>query len=172
MSGVPAGPGGVSWVRLNPFQNLHVRNAWVPATMLEITTDLYGVFLVLYTIAKVGEVETVTDVMTRGVFNARHLFLSFVGGNHFQPLTPNDYFGWEFQCPRITRDVVKRYTGRRERRADATDAGHGIVLSWRLDLTSDNTAVLPPVPVENILGGMGIKNKGDALKPVLWERTT
>jgi len=167
VSGLPAGPDGTTAVRLNLFQLLCVRNAWVPAAMLEITADLYNAFFVLYTIRSNGDARTVTDVMTRGTFNARHLFMAFVGGNHFQPLTPNDYFSWEFQCPRLSREAVVGYTKRKERKADVGEKGHGITLSWRLELSRDHGAVPPPLPVEHVLGGMGPKNRDNLFRRIL-----
>ena len=132
---------------------------------------MYNLLIIMYTFNKDKGVETVTDFMTRGAFNARHVFLAFVNDNHFQPMTPNDYFGWEFQIPRITRGVVAKYTDRKERKVDAaaTAAGHGISLSWRLELTDKNDEVHPPLPTENILGGMTVKPKTDILKQILWK---
>ncbi|TPX15012.1 uncharacterized protein E0L32_004842 [Thyridium curvatum] len=134
----------VTPVLLNLWQILNIPGAWTPAAMMEITADVYGVFIVMYSMQgdRVQDGKVITEVKTAGPYNARHLFLLYVGNCHFQPMTPNEYYGWEFQCPRITRASTMRYL-----QGPQTGQGKdGIAHPWRREFSK---SVLPPVPVDH-----------------------
>ncbi|KAB5576467.1 hypothetical protein GE09DRAFT_930897, partial [Coniochaeta sp. 2T2.1] len=99
-----------SRLNLNMWQILGLPNVYVPIDMVDVTADLYGLYLVVYSYnhpqdeAKQGKVY---DLRARGAYNARHLGLIFANDNHFQPIVPNEYIHWEFKFPRITKEATR-----------------------------------------------------------------
>ncbi len=79
-------------------------------------------------------------------------------GNHYQPLTPNDYYGWEFQFPRMTKhntDVLTKFAEwgsniDAKRRAKA----EGITHMYRNMFTKQ---VPPPLPVDHAFERMSLR---------------
>ena len=92
----------------NFYQVLNIPGIYAPLEMFMVPADLYGVFLVIYTMTADHEISFVT---TRGSYNSRHLFILFVNDNHFQPLVPNEFLASEFTLPRITTDSTPGYPG-------------------------------------------------------------
>lgn len=72
--------------KANLWQMLHLPHTWTPAIVSQITADLYNICIVTFTL----EANVVTETSVRGVYNSRHVFLTF-SGNHFRPMTPNAY---------------------------------------------------------------------------------
>ncbi len=69
---------------------------------------------------------------------------------YYQPLTPNDYYGWEFQFPRLTTyttDVLGKYRARGREMDDRRKKAAGITHMYRNELT---TEVPPPLPVNHM----------------------
>jgi hypothetical protein len=122
---------------LNLFQSLHVRGCWTNAIMAEVTAAAYGVFVVLFSVQD----QKVTEVAMRGAYGSRHIFLVFSGGNHFQPMVPNEFYWWEFQCPRLLPEDVEFYDARKKRRDKESSVG----LSWR---NEHKGLVAPPMPID------------------------
>lgn len=58
----------------NLWQILHLPGVYVPMNMLDVTADLYNVFLVVYSYDR----GVVYETRTRGAYNSRHLFLLYV----------------------------------------------------------------------------------------------
>ncbi|KAJ0113968.1 hypothetical protein J7T55_010212 [Diaporthe amygdali] len=93
----------------NFFQLLSIPNIWMPLDMLDVTADLYNLFIVVYTIRDTRSASSgsrlsrpeVTEVSTKGSYNARHIFLLF-DGFHYQPMVPNEFLASEFTFPRVT----------------------------------------------------------------------
>ncbi|KAL1870551.1 hypothetical protein VTK73DRAFT_2559 [Phialemonium thermophilum] len=98
----PQGP-----VKANLWQVLNLPGLYVPMNMLDITADLYNVYMVVYSYKNRQFGDVVYETRTRGAYNSRHLFLLYVNGNHFQPMIPNDYVHWEFKMPRVTQLTTK-----------------------------------------------------------------
>jgi hypothetical protein len=65
---------------LNLWQVLHIPKAWVPMLMTHITSDLYKLYMVVFTTDRIpkGKTPKVGHVAIRGSYNSRHVFLSFV----------------------------------------------------------------------------------------------
>lgn len=84
------GAGGV--FRANLWQLLHMPHAWTPGVMQQVTADLYSLHLVTFTYDGRGS-NLCSEVSVRGAYNARHVFMLFVDGAHFQPLAVNAYLG-------------------------------------------------------------------------------
>lgn len=80
--------------------------AWQDGEILQVTADLYNVFIVQYTMSSANE-SKVEGVKVRGNYNSTHLIIRFVNGNHFQPLIPADEPLSEFCFPLITRENTK-----------------------------------------------------------------
>ncbi|KAK4459163.1 hypothetical protein QBC42DRAFT_158750, partial [Cladorrhinum samala] len=92
-------------VDLNMWEGLQWPSAWVNDEICHITADVYGVYVWLYKYNG-GHKEwrnRVYDIKTYGVFNTRHIVLSYDDENHFRPMIPNDFLWSEFQMPRLTR---------------------------------------------------------------------
>ncbi|KAG8167594.1 hypothetical protein KVR01_003283 [Diaporthe batatas] len=111
----------------NFFQLLSIPQAWVPLDLLDVTADLYNLFIVVYTIrVRAGVPPEVTEVSTKGSYNARHICLLF-NGYHYQPMVPNDFLASEFTFPRITYENIKSLPSSR-----VTDGGKASIdLRWR-----------------------------------------
>lgn len=62
----------------NLWQVLHLPGVYVPANMLDITADLYNVFLVMYSYDSYTHPKVVYETRTRGAYNSRHIFLLYV----------------------------------------------------------------------------------------------
>ncbi|KAH8750616.1 hypothetical protein F5883DRAFT_694014 [Diaporthe sp. PMI_573] len=106
----------------NFFQLLSIPQIWMPLDMLDVTADLYNLFIVVYTIER----NIITEVSTKGSYNARHVFLLF-NGDHYQPMVPNEYLASEFTFPRVTYHNVKSlpWSGNTDRDKSSID------LRWR-----------------------------------------
>ncbi|KAM7183587.1 hypothetical protein V8F33_013501, partial [Rhypophila sp. PSN 637] len=87
---------------VNLWERLQIPNCWTSDEICALTADVYGVFLVLYSIRENATANQVYDLRTYGAFNNRHLFAAFKGGNHFVPLVPNNFYHYEFRLPRIS----------------------------------------------------------------------
>lgn len=111
----------------NFFQLLSIPQAWMPLDLLDVTADLYNLFIVVYTIrGRTGIPAEVTEVSTKGSYNARHVCLLF-NGTHYQPMVPNDFLASEFTFPRITYENVRSLPS-----SGDTDQGKGSIdLRWR-----------------------------------------
>ncbi|ROW09561.1 hypothetical protein VMCG_02303 [Cytospora schulzeri] len=83
----------------NFYQMLTIPKIYTALDVFDVTADLYNLFIVVYTL---DNDRVVTGVTAMGSYNARHVFICHVDGNHFQPMVPNDYYASEFQLPRIT----------------------------------------------------------------------
>lgn len=71
------GGGGVAKggdIEANLWQVLHLPGVYTPMNMLDVTADLYNVFLVAYSYRRGAVYET----RMRGAYNGRHLFLLYV----------------------------------------------------------------------------------------------
>jgi hypothetical protein len=82
----------------NFFQLLSIPHIWMPLDMLDVTADLYNLFIMVYTI---NDKHEIIEVSAKGSYNARHICLLF-DGHHFQPMVPNEFLASEFTLPRIT----------------------------------------------------------------------
>ncbi|TLD27284.1 hypothetical protein PspLS_05081 [Pyricularia sp. CBS 133598] len=129
----------------NMWQILHLPGSWTPSWMTQITADVYGVFVVLYTL-KTEKRLLVTETTTRGVYNSRHIFLLFVDGNHYQPMIPNEYDPSEFRCPRPSKDLTRAYVF-----GDSKRWGDGVTHGWRHDASFGNRVPMP-LPVDHNMG--------------------
>lgn len=125
----------------NFYQLLTVPNCYIPMDMFEVTADLYNLFIVIYTL---GENGVVTEMTTKGSYNARHVFMLY-SAKHFQPMVPNDYYASEFQLPRITHYSTLNYPLTRARDKDAHTVDH--VYRKRCRITVDRKPGAPPVDV-------------------------
>ncbi|EOO03873.1 hypothetical protein UCRPA7_537 [Phaeoacremonium minimum UCRPA7] len=92
----------------NLYQILCMPSTYTPLNMFDVTADLYHVFLIIYTL---NEKQEITFVTTRGSYNSRHLFILYVGNNHYQPLVPNEFWASEFRLPMITLESTNVYPG-------------------------------------------------------------
>lgn len=112
----------------NLFQLLSIPQAWMPLDLLDVTADLYNLFIVVYSITESSTelYRVVTEVNVKGSYNARHVFLLF-NGFHYQPMVPNEFLASEFTFPRVTYENVKGLPWSRD-----TDQGKSSVdLRWR-----------------------------------------
>ncbi|KAL1842263.1 hypothetical protein VTJ49DRAFT_5648 [Mycothermus thermophilus] len=94
------------------WEMLQLPGCWVNEDVGFLTADVYGVFLVLYKYSsdkKPEWKEKVYDMKTFGSFNARHIFLCYINGNHYQPMVPNDYYAYEFKLPRLMLQTTRKY---------------------------------------------------------------
>lgn len=106
----------------NFFQLLSIPQIWMPLDMLDVTADLYNLFIVVYTI----QGNEITEVSTKGSYNARHVCLLF-NGFHYQPMVPNEFLASEFTFPRVTYNNVEKLPSWGE-----TDEGKSSIdLRWR-----------------------------------------
>ncbi|KAI6467355.1 hypothetical protein MCOR17_004475 [Pyricularia oryzae] len=129
----------------NMWQILHLPGSWTPSWMTQITADLYGVFVVLYTLQTEKRL-LVTETTTRGAYNSRHIFLLFVDGNHYQPMIPNEYDPSEFRCPRPSKELTRAYVF-----GDSKRWGDGVTHGWRHDASFGNRVPMP-LPVDHNMG--------------------
>lgn len=104
----------------NLYQMLVVPKMYTALDMFDITADLYNLFIVVYTLDRR---KRVTGVTTMGSYNARHIFINHVNGNHFQPMVPNEYYASEFQLPRIMYQTTLNYpmTSKKDENKHALD---------------------------------------------------
>ncbi|KAJ9129824.1 hypothetical protein NKR23_g12450 [Pleurostoma richardsiae] len=129
----------------NLFQQLHLPQVYTATDMFDITADLYGVFIVVFS---VDRNNTITRVYTRGSYNARHLLFLFDERiRHFQPLVPNEFVASEFRYPRITLASTDTQPGLGSSRMRR----EGIFHKWRGGGSQDflKKGVPPPVPVDH-----------------------
>ncbi|KLU85978.1 hypothetical protein MAPG_04997 [Magnaporthiopsis poae ATCC 64411] len=139
----------------NMWQLLHLPGSWTPSWMTQVTADLYGLFVVLYTLQdEFGGIgadgrPVVTETTTRGSYNSRHIFLLFVDGNHYQPMIPNRHDAAEFRCPRPSRALTSGY-----KFGDSKRWGDGTAHAWRLDASfcALGKRVPPPLHVDHNMG--------------------
>ncbi|KAI1340265.1 hypothetical protein F5Y15DRAFT_423241 [Xylariaceae sp. FL0016] len=117
--------------RANLWQILHTPHAWTPGVIQQVTADLYNVCLITFTYD--AEKGTCSETSVRGAYNSRHLFMLYVGGNHFQPMIPNDYLASEFQYPRVTVPATSTYMNAPRATANKTTLQH----PWRNDYTKE-----------------------------------
>lgn len=121
----------------NMYQSLHMAHTWTPATIEQVTADLYNVCLIVFT--RDPNTNYISETAVRGSYNARHIFLQFVDGNHFQPMVPNEFKPSEFRYPRVTVDKTATYGNAPKATSTKTTLEH----PWR----NDFTRVVPgPVP--------------------------
>lgn len=115
--------------------------------MQQVTADLYGIFLVIFT-SPFGT-ETITGIQARGSYNAPHRFLRYRGGNTYWPLVPDVKRPSEYRFPRITFDNTKGKLGvSNNLKRDEND---GQLHPWRRPFP--NTPVpekLSPVPITTL----------------------
>lgn len=90
---------------VNLWQILNLPLVYVPIDMAEVTADLYGLYIMSYTLRQ----ESVTHMRAFGAYNARHVGILHVDGNHFRPIVPNDYIHWEFKFPRLTKEAAGKW---------------------------------------------------------------
>lgn len=125
----------------NFYQLLTIPNCYMPMDMFEVTADLYNLFIVIYT---VNTEDVVTEMITKGSYNARHVFMLYQG-KHFQPMVPNGYYASEFQLPRVTHYSTLNYPLTSSRDRDAHTLDH--VYRTRCRITADRKPGPPPVDV-------------------------
>lgn len=131
----------------NFFQLLSIPQAWMPLDMLDVTADLYNLFIVVYTIneSSTRTHPLVTEVNVKGSYNARHVFLLF-NGFHYQPMVPNEFLASEFTFPRVTYENVKGLPWSRD-----TDQGKSSVdLRWRITWGSNLNRRKGALPVDHV----------------------
>lgn len=73
-----AGGGGRGTIGLaaNFYQLLTIPNCYTPMDMFEVTADLYNLFIVTWTL---DDNDVVTEMTTKGSYNARHIFMLSAG---------------------------------------------------------------------------------------------
>ncbi|KAK6200726.1 hypothetical protein LQW54_009607 [Pestalotiopsis sp. IQ-011] len=121
----------------NMYQSLHMAHTWTPALIQQVTADLYNVCLIVFT--RDRYTNYISETAVRGSHNARHIFMQFVDGNHFQPMVPNEFKPSEFRYPRVTVDKTAKYGNAPKATSTKTTLEH----PWR----NDFTRVVPgPVP--------------------------
>lgn len=131
----------------NFFQLLSIPQAWMPLDMLDVTADLYNLFIVVYTIneSSTRTHPLVTEVNVKGSYNARHVFLLF-NGFHYQPMVPNEFLASEFTFPRVTYENVKGLPWSRD-----TDQGKSSVdLRWRITWGANLDRRKGALPVDHV----------------------
>ncbi|KAH8197113.1 hypothetical protein TruAng_008718 [Truncatella angustata] len=134
------GQGTMPGFRANMYQVLFLAHAWTPALMQQVTADLYNICVIMFTRERTGQQEwTISETAVRGSHNARHIFIQFVDGNHFQPMVPNHYTASEFRYPYVTVDKTAKYSNAPKATSTKTSLQH----PWRNDFTKE---VPPPVP--------------------------
>ncbi|CAJ2501868.1 Uu.00g047210.m01.CDS01 [Anthostomella pinea] len=128
---------GLTPFKANLWQLLHMPHAWTPGIMEQITADLYNIFLVTFSYD--SNKKECGEVCVRGAYNSRHIFMLYANDAHFQPMTPNDYYGYEFRYPRVTVEATAKFT-------HAPRAGSkkdGLAHPWRNDFTKEVPAPIP-----------------------------
>jgi hypothetical protein len=76
-------PAAKNTFEANLWQVLHLPGVYVPMNMMDITADLYNVFLVMYSFDEAGGNNGgVYETKTRGAYNSRHLFLLYIVRGH------------------------------------------------------------------------------------------
>lgn len=135
----------------NFYQMLTVPKIYTALDMFDVTADLYNLFIVVYTL---DEHRVVTGVTTMGSYNARHVFLCHVNGNHFQPMVPNDYYASEFRLPRITYQSTlgQPMTSNRDQKRHALDH------AWRNRWSGYLDRRQGPLPVEHVFYSTTLAN--------------
>lgn len=143
----------------NLYQMLSVPRVYSALDLFEVTADLYNLFVVVYTL---DEKRVVTGVTAKSSYNARHVFVCHVDGNHFQPMVPNEYYASEFQLPRITYQSTLELplTSRRHQNRHALD--HVWRNAWIGDLDRRHGAL----PVDHVFytSRLGNVMKGTQIK--------
>lgn len=135
------GGGGRGTIGLaaNFYQLLTIPNCYTPMDMFKVTADLYNLFIVTWTL---DDNDVVTEMTTKGSYNARHIFMLF-SGNHFRSMAPNDHYASEFQLPRVTYHSTLDLPLTRARDKDAHTVDH--VYRKRCRVTVDRKPGAPPV---------------------------
>jgi hypothetical protein len=127
-------------LHLNLWQILNLPGVYTPMQILDVTADLYGLYLVVYSYRLPGDAareKNVYKTAARGAYNARHLGLVFANGDHFQPIVPNEYLHWEFKYPRITQETASKYEYTRHEKS--------IRHPWRSEFRTDHGQKAPPI---------------------------
>lgn len=128
--------------------------------MQQITADLYGIFLVIFS-SPFGT-EDITNVQIRGSYNAPHRFIRYRGGNTYWPLIPRVGRPSEYRFPKVTLQDTKGQCGIDDDLNPKTN--DGLLHPWRRPFP--DTPVpdkLSPVPI-TVLGPI----RQDVLQTVLW----
>lgn len=131
----------------NTYQILSIPQAWMPLDLLDITADLYNLFIVVYTIkeSQSQDQPLVTEVSVKGSYNARHVFLLF-NGFHYQPMVPNEFLASEFTFPRVTYESLKALPWSRP-----TDQGKSSInLRWRNSWGNSLDRRIGTLPVDHV----------------------
>lgn len=131
----------------NTYQILSIPQAWMPLDLLDITADLYNLFIVVYTITESPSQDQplVTEVNVKGSYNARHVFLLF-NGFHYQPMVPNEFLASEFTFPRVTYENVRGFQWTRD-----TDQGKSSInLRWRSTWGNSLDRRIGALPVDHV----------------------
>lgn len=87
---------------LNLWQRLNIPYAWQNGEILQVTADLYDLFIVQYEMKSTEPAIEVKSVKVRGNYNSTHIIVRLVGDCHYQPLKPAELAS-EFSFPLITR---------------------------------------------------------------------
>ncbi|KAI0198057.1 hypothetical protein F4808DRAFT_436970 [Astrocystis sublimbata] len=122
----------------NMWQLLHMPHSWTPGIMQQVTADLYNLHLITFEYSQ--RTNLCSNVSVRGAYNSRHIFMLYINANHFQPLTPNEHFGWEFKYPRVSVAKTARFSN--APKVTASAAKDGLRHPWRNEYTKE---VPPPV---------------------------
>ena len=113
----------------------------------QVTADLYGILLVIFSSSFGAQV--ITDIQVRGSYNAPHRFLRYMGGNTYWPLIPDLKSPSEYRFPTITFDNTKGELGIADnlRRED----NDGLLHPWRRPfLDTPVPEKLSPVPITTL----------------------
>ena len=129
---------------LNMWMRLCTPYAWQDGEILQVTADLYDVFIVQYTMCSTSGSQ-VQGVKVRGNYNSTHWMIRYVDDNHFQPLIPADEPLSEFSFPPITRENTKgKVSVSQNAPSGATDLNH----PWRSPMSrQDVPEQLLPKPI-------------------------
>jgi hypothetical protein len=156
-----SGPGNQAGFTANLWERLQIPGCWNNEDMCQLTSEVYGVFVVLYKYDGSSNKEwrnKVYDMNTYGAYNSQHIFLCYSVSsvfdftlllfadidllqheNHFQPMIPNKYYAYDFKLPRLTLHNTKKYRlVTREHRRPADGPRH----HWR----ARNTLGVPARP--------------------------
>lgn len=128
--------------------------------MQQVTADLYGIFLVIF--SSTFGTESITDIQARGSYNATNRFLRYGGGNTYWPLVPVVTRPSEYRFPRITFDNTIGELGMSD--TLKREENDGLLHPWRRPF--------PDTPVPERLSPVPITTLGPlytvVLESVLW----
>lgn len=89
------------------WQRLNIAHEWQNSELMQVTADLYNLFLIQYEVpsrepdSATRSVE-VTSVKIRGDYNSTHTFIGYVQDCHYQPLVPCFQRDSEVLFPQVT----------------------------------------------------------------------